>query len=385
MYVGMLPALWPILIDKHHLSLTLVGAFTTGSSLLLIPAQPLTGHLVDRYGLLNVTVVVGLLLASILMPAAVYPASFVAVAVMVIAARIGNSLLHPGSARQVTAAQDRAGAAQDRAGAAPDPAGVAEHRTGLVMSIFVFGGNVGQALGPIIILAIITRVGTDSAMVASLPGVIMAAILWAYLRRPLRPGIQSGTPKAAAGTHPKVQIPKAVWLLVLIMSTRAGIWGTVSTFLPVHLVRQGVSVFDSGVALTIYNLGGAAIGLFAGGLADRYGRRRVFVASLVLAAISLGLFLMGRGPISLLWLTLAGAGILSPSPIGVVLAQEHMPENKATASGMMMGMSYAIGTILVTPIGKISDAVGTGVGLWVLVGLTFVSAALALLLPQDRH
>jgi FSR family fosmidomycin resistance protein-like MFS transporter len=169
------------------------------------------------------------------------------------------------------------------------------------------------------------------------------------------------------------------------MSTRAGIWGTVSTFLPVHLVREGVSVFNSGVALTVYNLGGAAIGLFAGALADRFGRRRVFSGMLVLAAVSLGLFLVDRGPASLLWLTLAGAGILSPSPIGVVIAQEHMPDNRATASGMMMGMSYAIGTILVTPIGRVSDAAGTGAGLWVLVGLTVVAAVLALLLPRDRH
>src|SRR5687767_7434197 len=103
MYVGMLPALWPILIDKHHLSLTLVGVFTTLSSLILVPAQPLTGHLVDRYGLLNVTVVAGLLLASILMSAVVYPTSFLVVGTMVVLARIGNSLLHPGAARQVTA------------------------------------------------------------------------------------------------------------------------------------------------------------------------------------------------------------------------------------------------------------------------------------------
>jgi FSR family fosmidomycin resistance protein-like MFS transporter len=363
MYVGMLPALWPILIDKHHLSLTLVGAFTTLSSMVLVPAQPFTGHLVDRYGLLNVTVVAGLLLASILMPSVVYPASFLAVGAMVVLARVGNSLLHPGSARQVTAAQDR---------------------TGLAMSIFVFGGNAGQALGPIIILALITRVGNAAAALASLPGILMAAVLWVYLRSQ-KPAEAAARPAGEAGGRPRVRIPRSVWLLVLIMSTRAGIWGTVSTFLPVHLVREGVSVFNSGVALTVYNLGGAAIGLFAGALADRFGRRRVFSGMLVLAAVSLGLFLVDRGPASLLWLTLAGAGILSPSPIGVVIAQEHMPDNRATASGMMMGMSYAIGTILVTPIGRVSDAAGTGAGLWVLVGLTVVAAVLALLLPRDRH
>jgi FSR family fosmidomycin resistance protein-like MFS transporter len=363
-YVGMLPALWPILIDKHRLSLTLVGAFTTLSSLALIPAQPVTGHLVDRYGMLAVTVVVGLLLASLLMPAVVYPASFLTVVVMVVLARLGNSLVHPGSARQVTATQDR---------------------TGLTMSIFVFGGNVGQALGPIIILWLITRVGGGTAMFAAIPGVIMAAVLWAHLRSGEPPrAAATESPAAAAGVRPRVRIPSAIWLLVLIMSTRAGIWGTVSTFLPVHLVRQGLSVFNSGAALTIYNLGGAAIGLFAGALADRYGRRRVFSGMLVLAAVSLGLFLVDRGPTSTLWLILAGAGILSPSPLGVVIAQEHMPENKATASGMMMGMAYAIGAILVTPIGKISDAAGTGAGLWVLVALTFVAAALARLLPRDR-
>lgn len=361
-YVGMLPALWPILIDKHRLSLTLVGAFTTLSSLALMPAQPLTGHLVDRHGLLNVTIIAGLLLGSILMPAIVYPASFLAVVPMVILARVGNSLVHPGSARQVTAAQDR---------------------TGLAMSIFVFGGNLGQALGPIVILALITSAGRDAAMLAAVPGVLVAGMVWAYLRA-AAPVVAPATARAGAGgARSGVRIPTAVWLLVLIMSTRAGIWGTVSTFLPVHLVRQGVSVFNSGAALTIYNLGGAAIGLFAGALADRYGRRRTFSGMLVVAAISLGLFLMDRGPRSLIWLVLAGAGILSPSPIGVVLAQEHMPDNKATASGMMLGMSYAIGTVLVTPIGRVSDAAGTGAGLWVLVGLTFVAALLALLLPRD--
>lgn len=174
-------------------------------------------------------------------------------------------------------------------------------------------------------------------------------------------------------------------LLVLVMALRAGVWSALTTFVPIYLVREGASILAGGFALTVFNLSGALLGLFTGAVSDRIGRRVTVVGSMVITTLALGGFLTSTGILRLVWFGVAGVGLLSVTPIGVVMAQELHPHHRATVSGVMMGTTFGLGTLALVPVvGRVGDTMSMGTGLWLLVGVSALASLLALLLPTPE-
>ncbi len=359
-YVTFLSPLWPILIEKYGISLTAVGVFTSVSTLALLPVQPVTGYVVDRYGL-AVILVASPIVAS-LSGLILLPRTFLMAALVIVLGKIGNAIFHPPAARVIAAA--------------------ARGRHGLLMSIFAFGGNAGVALGPLLILGLIATMGANGGLLAVVPALIVAVLIYfsplpGVLKKEAHVHLDEPRPSAA------VLFRGPFVLLVLMMALRAGVWSALTTFVPVFLVREGASILAGGFALTIFNLSGALIGLFAGALSDRIGRRVIVVGSMVVATAALALFLMSMGILRLVWLGLVGAGLLSVTPLGVVMAQELYPQQRATVSGIMMGTTFGLGTLAIVPVvGHVGDTVNMSAGLWVLVGISLAASLLAILLPK---
>ncbi|MEV0346771.1 hypothetical protein AB0H88_13470 [Nonomuraea sp. NPDC050680] len=66
------------------------------------------------------------------------------------------------------------------------------------------------------------------------------------------------------------------------------------------------------------------------------------------------------------------------SPINVVIAQDLAPESPATAAGMVLGMSAALGGALYVALGWIQELVGLTVGMAIGFALVLPSAVIAL-------
>lgn len=74
---------------------------------------------------------------------------------------------------------------------------------------------------------------------------------------------------------------------------------------------------------------------------DRFGRKPLIVASLMISTPFFFAFLATQGIWSVIFLALAGASLLSSFSVTVVAAQEAIPENKALAAGISMGLIAA--------------------------------------------
>lgn len=124
-------------------------------------------------------------------------------------------------------------------------------------------------------------------------------------------------------------------LLVLHMT---GFWTTYA-WLPVHLLRDhSLSMAQVGAFQIVVNTGHLVGDLSFGFLADRYGRRRVFVAYCVacaagLLAVAFGLDALGAEPV-VFALVMAGLGVGfgTWSCFGVLFAANHPPSVRATAA-----------------------------------------------------
>ena len=148
--------------------------------------------------------------------------------------------------------------------------------------------------------------------------------------------------------------------LISVSATRAWSSALVSTFLPLYAVSLGASVVDSSRLLTLFLLSGAVGGLVGGWLADRFGRDRVIIFSMVIAA-PFCLLLAAQDTV--------GAGLIVAAAVSgmllngsfVVLAvrgQESMPGSLGMVSGLMLGLSIGLGGLAVAPMGLVAEHAG---------------------------
>jgi FSR family fosmidomycin resistance protein-like MFS transporter len=146
-----------------------------------------------------------------------------------------------------------------------------------------------------------------------------------------------------------------LWVAIVLSSTCSTAF---ATFLGVLIVQRGGTAMAGGAAISVFLFSGAATGLLAGNLSDRFGRRRVILTCLVLATPFYILFLYG--PATAVLVFVAGAGVfgLSSTPVGVVAAQECLPGRTGLVSGLVMGLAWGVGGLALTPIGWLADRLG---------------------------
>jgi len=128
-----------------------------------------------------------------------------------------------------------------------------------------------------------------------------------------------------------------------------------SNFLAVLVAQRDGSTFVGGAAISVFLFSGAIGGFIAGNLSDRLGRKAIILVTLVLATPSLLIFLYGPQSLSLVTIAIAGLFIFSSTPVGVVAAQELLPGKTGLVSGLVMGLAWGVGGLVLTPIGWLAD------------------------------
>ena len=351
-----LPAIIPWLATHRGLSLasaaTLVLAMNLSSSIV----QPLFGHLSDRRSLAWV-IPVAVFLATIGTACIGLAPSLPYMLLGALISGIGVAAFHPEGSRF----------AKYFAGA--------RHGTG--MGWFTVGGYLGFAAGPIVITPLILIFGLHGTAFLVLPGIVIAALVARELPR-------MEAVRATAHRARRERSGHDDWrgfsILTGVVALRSMTFLAAVTFMPVFAMSvMHVSATLGSVALMILLLGGAAGTVWGGNLADRFDRRRVVGASLVLTAL-LGAAVAAAGHFApsyalLLPLALAlGIAIGLSASVIVVLGQEYLPSRIGIASGVTLGLAVTIGGLSAPAFGAIGDryglvAVFAGVALFALASL----------------
>jgi FSR family fosmidomycin resistance protein-like MFS transporter len=156
------------------------------------------------------------------------------------------------------------------------------------------------------------------------------------------------------------------------------------TFAPTLLTRRGLSIDQASSAVFLYLLTSGIGGFFGGPLADRFGARRVMVATLVASVPFLAL-----APVLSPWgfaamLAIGGLLLQSTLPVSVTFAQSLTTAGAATVSSLMMGFAWGMGSLAVPLIGLSADRFGINPTLVGLSAVPLVAAALAWALPERQ-
>ena len=133
------------------------------------------------------------------------------------------------------------------------------------------------------------------------------------------------------------------FVVMVLLRTAPGM--TSMTFLPKLFQDRGYAPGAYGVITSVY-MGATAIGGLAGGLlADRWGRRRLILWSLLAAVLPMYYYPVVVGPILYPIVFLAGSLNGASFSVVVVLAQSLLPNKRAFASGLTLGFMFASGSL----------------------------------------
>ena len=368
MYVGFLPALLPLVVDRLGLSYRGAGLLV---SILVVTSQlsqPLLGFVGDRVGR-RALAIAGPLLTTLAMSWLGLLGTYELLVVALILAGAGTAVFHPQGAALV--------------------GGMAGRQSGAAMAVFTAGGSVGYGIGPVLVVALVGWLGLGATWLTMPIGLLVVGYLAVAV--PRGAGAPQAAGSAAAAPLRRRWLAPLVMLYMVVM-LRAAAATLFTTFVPLLLNQRGEALMLGGWTLLGFSLAGAAGGLIGGRLSETIGRRAVTVTGLALAAPALYLFVHASGVAAVALLLVAGACLLSALPVNIVMAQELVPRHASTVSGVVMGFAWEMGGLAAPGLGALADHWGLAMG--ELAGLTramdlipllpLAGAALALALPETR-
>ena len=358
---GSIPALLPFLIAEDHLSYAAASALVLAATISSSVIQPLFGHVSDRLSLpwlMPLGPFLGGLGVALAGLAPSYGWTFAAI----VLSGIGVAAFHPEGSRfanYVSGARRSSG-----------------------MSLFSVGGNIGFALGPVLVTPLLVVFGMHGTVFVLIPTWLMTAALVYELPRlkTFRTDIVAG--RVQKGDEHEAWGPFA--LLATVIALRSFVYFGMVTFIPLYFIHDlHTSKAFGNAALSAMLLGGAFGTLIGGPLADRFGRRSVLIGSMALLPPLIVAFLLSPAGLAVVFATFAGAATIATFAVTIVMGQEFLPGRLGVAAGVTIGLSIGLGGLGAPLLGILADAHGLRAVFETIAVLPVLALVLSLALPRS--
>jgi FSR family fosmidomycin resistance protein-like MFS transporter len=333
-YQGAVPALIPFLVAARHWDYLAASGITLAATMLSSVLQPVFGMLTDRRRL-PWLVPAGISLAGAGVGLTGLGHSYVLTWLAVALSGLGVAAYHPESARLA-----RAASCGSQAG----------------MSWFAMGGNIGFALGPVVVGIAVGAAGPAGTLPLAGPALVCAVVTVRSLKRAGLTG-PAAEPGVAAAPLPGDWAGFA--RLTVAVVARSVVAFGLGTFLALFIeqrLRAGPGVGEA--ALVAFYGVGAASTMLGGRLADRFGRIRTVRVCYVLGIPSLAALWLVPGPAVFAAVAAAAAVLYVPFSLHVTLGQDYLPGRVGTASGITLGLAVSVGGLAAPALGVIAEHAG---------------------------
>jgi MFS transporter, FSR family, fosmidomycin resistance protein len=340
---SLIPAIYPLLKAEFNLDFAQIGLITLAFQLTASLLQPTVGIYTDKrpqpYSLaLGMgSTLIGLLLLSI---AESYTAVIIAAALI----GMGSAVFHPEASRVARMASGG--------------------RYGTAQALFQVGGNVGQAIGPLLAAFIILPRGQGAIAWVSMAALV-AMFFLARVGNWYGANLNPVKKTVAASAHalksflPRSRAMFLIAILMVLLFSKNVYTASLTSFFTFYLIeRFDIPVQAAQLQLFIFMAAIAAGTLMGGALTDRIGRRPMIWVS------TLGVlpFTMALPFADLFWtgalIIVIGLITASAFPAVLVYAHEVMPGRVGLVSGMFFGLSFGLGGIGAALMGVIADSHG---------------------------
>ena len=360
LYSNYIPQLLPFLVVIHSgftatRAAILVSAFTITSSF----AQPVFGYYLDRQGKRWLVYVGTLWMATMLSLTGIVESYWMLVLLAGLAG-LGTAAFHPQASTMINV--------------------LSGNYKAVLLSAFVAFGNMGFALGPLLLVPLFQYYGLQATLVTIIPGILVTILLIFFA--PRNASLARSAPEFSGVWHSIKTARRELAAIISVIAIRSLAYTGMLTMLPLYFQSKHLSNIAASHMLTIMLFAGAIGGVLGGFISDYYGRKRLIVGSLILSTPLFFAFFYTEGIVSTAFLGIAGATLLSSFSVTVIATQEAIPDNKALAAGLSMGLAGGIGGVAVVLIGRIADIWGLSSAVFVIFLLPVVAGMIASLMKS---
>ena len=339
---SLIPALYPLLKVQFDLDFAQIGIITLAFQITASLLQPTVGYYTDKrpqpYSLAMGmgSTLIGLLLLSI-----AHDYTTVLIAASLIG--VGSAVFHPEASRLARIASGG--------------------RYGSAQALFQVGGNLGQAVGPLLAAFIVLPRGQSSIAWVSLAALLAMAVLarlGGWYKAHTRPGHAASSPVSTyTPTMPRARMIFLISVLMLLLFSKNVYTSSLTSFFTFYLIeRFQLPIQTAQLQLFMFMAAIAAGTLLGGALTDRIGRRPMIWVS-ILGTLP---FTLAMPYANLFWTgvltVIIGLLIASAFPAILVYAHEIMPGRVGLVSGMFFGFAFGLGGLGAAVMGRIADAQG---------------------------
>ncbi len=359
---GAVPALLLFLMTRDHLSYAAASALVLAATVSSSVIQPLFGHLSDRLSL-PWLIPLGPGLGGLGIALVGIAPSYGLIFAAVVLSGIGVACFHPEGSRFANY--------------------VSGERRASGMSLFSVGGNLGFALGPVLVTPLILAFGLHGTLFVLIPTWVAAGVILAEL-----PRLRTFRSDVVGGKVQRTQQPaewRAFSVLAGVIALRSFVYFGLVTFIPlyyVHVLHASKALGNS--ALAVMLLGGAIGTLLGGPLADRCGRRTVLIGSMLSLPPLITAFLLAGPGVGLALVAVMGAATIATFAVTIVMGQEFLPGRLGVSSGVTIGLSIGLGGVGVPLLGLLADAAGLRTVFITMAAFPVLALMLTFALPR-RH
>ena len=363
---GLVPLFVAISADLNVTNLQL-GAILTAYNVATGVLQTPMGILVDKFGARRV-LITGLFVTSSAFALSGFTSSYWELLALFFIAGAGNSVFHPADYVILTASVDKA-------------------RQGRAYSMHSFGGSLGTAAGPAVIVILMTQTDWRTALIIAGSVGVLLSLVFVFSGDTLREDAATKQ-KTKAETPLRAMINRGVVLLFLfyVLTSSANIGLT--AFAPIYLpALYDVSVETAAYILSVLLFSNAVGTLFGGWLADKTPRHDlVLVVSFSIYAVLLTIVGTALIPVFLV----IGAFMLGGFVRGIINPSRDMMVRAVAPAGALgtvfafVSTGFNVGQGIAPPAyGALLDGDLTNEVLYLSAGF-MVASILLLLFSRNR-
>lgn len=369
-------ALFPIFEDSLNLSYGQIGWIAFALMMTSSVMQPVVGLISDKKPM-PWMLPLGMLCSMAGMAGLAVAPNFWLLLLSVVFVGLGSAVFHPEGSRVVHLG--------------------AGNRRGFAQSIYQVGGNFGSALAPLMTMFIFIPLGQRGAAWGMVLAALAIAVLFKVVpwysaqlalhaeQLPKKKGSKAAAGHAELAPLSQRTVAFALTILFIIVFARSWYTAGIGTFYQFYAEEHyGLSTKGAQVPLFLYMAAGVVGTFFGGMVADRIGRKKMMLVSL-LGAAPLALVLPYL-PLGWVYPVIALLGLILQSgfSVSVVYAQDLMPNKVGTASGLITGMAFGMGALGSVVLGHFA-VVYSLEEVIVASSALLVFGLLALMLPKDRR
>ena len=335
---AIIPSVYPILKQNYGLSFTEIGLITFSFQITASIFQPFVGYYTDKKPQ-PYSQIYGMIFSSFGVLMLAFANNLPLIIVSVVLIGLGSAIFHPESARISNMASGG--------------------KRGMAQSIFQVGGNLGTALGPLLVALFVvpnSQVYIVWFLIATTIGLLIISKIAVWYSNNLKLKLDKSILFTTPHSLTENQVNKAISILLFVIFTKFFYSASLSTYYTFFVIEKfHLTIQQAQFHMFIYLISYAIGTVLGGPLGDKFGRKYIIWFS-VFGATPFALML----PYANLFYTdilmiIIGIIISSAFPAIIVYAQELLPKKIGMVSGLFYGFAFGMGALGSALLGILAD------------------------------